>query len=403
MPCDTCDRGDECLGIFEGIVLTLVCTACASTVVSDEGQPIVCFSKARALFPTTPPKRVQQLRSTPRRNPHYKNASPMRMYSLAELRVVQRNVEQEIAVRAELLKQKRHARLERMVRVHKISPASPIHSALYTHIFGDYLCATNPRKKLKELKYRFSAHDVAVRLCPLDPVCASNFLENRGITTFVSEDLSNLRNGFEYSLYLSTRVFRLEGLLIARFVCPSQLKTLEKGPLAEIPAAVHRLKKNAPRMLRMSLQSLRFENAEIDRMMVCSAMKTRLRRCVQYAHDPETVGQKMAEFWRTRNDRKHRRQILQGAMEKQGLEIRSDSVYCHDFVHGAIDVDLDEIVGIQYITRELFDCGGPRFWSSHHHDCESAFRQALLENGNTMDRSIQIALRRCTSSRRWMF
>lgn len=384
--------------MFEGIVLTLVCTSCASTEVTDEGHPIVCFSKARAMFPLVPPKRVHQLRSTPRRNPHYKNGSPMRMYSLAELQILTQTVEQELVIKAALIKKKRQTRLERMVRLHKISPVAPIHRALFGHIFGDYLWATNPKKTLKQLKYRMSAHDVSVRLCAIDPVCAMNYLENRGITVF---DVGDLRQGFEYSLFLCSRVFRLEGFNIARYICPAQLAELEEGPLAQIPASVYRLRKNAPRMLRMSLRALGFDGAEIERMIGCSPI--RVRRCFKYAHDPETVAKKMSEFWMTREDRKHRRQILESAMNKKGLEIRDDSVYCHDFIYGLVDVDLDEIVGIQYITRELFDSGGSRFWSEYHHDCEAAFRQALLENGNTVDQSIKIALKECYSRRRWLF
>ena len=91
------------------------------------------------------------------------------------------------------------------------------------------------------------------------------------------------------------------------------------------------------------------------------------------------------------------------AMEKKGLEIRDDSVYCHDFIYGLVDVDLDEIVGIQYITRELFDTGGSRLWSEYHHACESAFRQALLENGNDMNQSIAIAIRKYASRKRWFY
>lgn len=223
MACHTCSNQN--LGIFEGIVLTLVCTSCASAEVTDENHPIVCFSKARALFPLVPPKRVHQLRSTPRRNPHYKNGSHMRMYSLAELQILTQHVEQELAVKTALLKQKRQTRLERMVRVHKISPVAPIHRALFDHIFGDYLCATTtPKRTLKQLKYRFSAHDISVRLCAIDPVCAMNYMENRGITAFVLDDL---RQGFEYSLFLSSRVFRLEGLSIARYICPTQLTELK--------------------------------------------------------------------------------------------------------------------------------------------------------------------------------
>ena len=380
-------------------MLTLVCTACASAEVTDEGHPIVCFSKARAMFPLVPPKRVQQLGSTPRRNPHYKNGSPMRMYALAELQILTQTVEQELAAKAALMEKKRQTRLSRMVRVHKISPVAPIHGALFEHIFGDYLWATNPKKTLKQLKYRFSAHDISVRLCVADPVCAMHYLENRGITAFAVEDL---RQGFEYSLFLCSRVFRLEGLSIARYICPAQLVEMKDGPLSEIPASVDRLKKNAPRMLRLSLRGLGFASAEIDCMMKCPAMKTRVWRCFKYAHDTETVAKKMAEFWLRRNDRNHRRQILQCAMDKKGLDIRDDSVYCHDYMYGLIDVDLDEIVGIQYITRDLFDSGGSRFWREYHHECESAFRQALLENGNTMDKSIRMALRRCSSRRRYL-
>lgn len=397
MPCNTCDHEGD-LGIFEGITLTVVCTTCASAAVTDEGHSVVCFSKARDAFPSISPKRLQRLGSTPRKNPYYKNGAPMRMYSLAELRVTQIEVTQELVTKADVQEKKRHTRLERLVRVHNISPASPIHRALFEHIFGDYVCAKNPKKRLKEIKSRLLAHDVSVRLCPADPVCAMNYLEERGITAFASEDL---QKEFEYSLCLTARVLRLEGLSIARYIYPKQLAQLEGGPLKEIPASINRLKKNSPRMLRMSLKALGFDSSEMERMISCS--ETRVRRCYKYAHDPEAVAKKISEFWLTRKDRAHRRRILQEAMEKKGLEIRDDSVYCHDFIFGLVDVDLDEIVGIQYITRELFDTGGSRFWSEYHHACESAFRQALLENGNDMNQSIAIAIRKYASRKRWFF
>lgn len=383
--------------------MTLVCTACATAGVTDEGEPIVCFSSARSLFPTIPPKRVKELGSTPRRNPHYRNAAPMRMYSVAELQVLARAVEKELGVKAAQAKKKKEARLERMVRVHNISPAAPLHRSLFSHIFGDYLwtLSPNPKQTLKQVKYRFNAHDTAVRLCPLDPIAAMHFLERREVTNpRFSQDL--LRE-FEYSLFVSTRAFRLEGLAISRYLCPAQLDQLKGGPLSEIPDSVGRLRKNAPKMLRMSLRSLGFNHAEIERMMKFPATRTRVQRCFQYAHDPERVASKMAEFWRTKNDRTHRRRVLQDAMDSKWLDIRSDSVYCHDYICGLIDVDLEEIVGIQYVTRELFELGGPRFWSECHHACEETFRHALLENGNTMDQSIKIALRKCASrKRRWI-
>lgn len=397
MPCDTCNR--DGLGLFEGIRLTLVCAPCCSTAVSEDGHPIICYSKARALFHVIPPKRVETLGSTPRRNPHYRNAAPMRMYALKELIVLQRKVEHELSVKTERLQKERLARLERLLRVHKISPASSmIHSALFEHTFGDYLSTKKPKKKLKELKYTFGAHDISVQLCPRDPVCAMNFLERRGITTF---NLEQLQTDFDYSLFLSDRVFRLEGLSIARFICPAQLAQLKHGPLAEVPAAVERLRKNAIRMLRMSLQHLGFEKTEIGRMMDCKAMKIRVRRCVKYVHEPGEVAKNMADFWLTRNNPEHRRQLLQTAMGEKGVWIRDDSVYCHDFIHGEIDVDLDEIVGIQYITRELFEDGGPRLWSRAHDACESAFRKSLLENGNDLDTSIRVALRSASRGRKW--
>ncbi len=395
--CTSCDQSKN-LGIYEGIRLTLVCTSCASSALTDEGDPIVCFSKVRDLFPTIPPKRVKELMSTPRRNPHYRNAAPMRMYSVAELMALQHTVDRECEVKALELNKKRQVRLERLTRVHGISPAAPLHRALFSHIFGDYLWAANPKQKLKQVKYRFRAHDISVRLCPLDPVAAMNYCENRGITAFVYDQL---RLDFEYSLFVSSRVFRLEGLAISRYLCPSQLAKLKDGPLSEIPASVERLKKNAPRMLRMALQGQgSWSNAEVDRMMKFPAMRTRVRRCYEYAHDPESVAAKMAEFWKTKDDRTHRRQILEEAMHAKGLRIRDDSVYCHDYICGRTDADLEELVGIQYITRELFDTGGPRFWSEYHRACELAYRQALLENGNTMDQSIKVALRKCASARR---
>ena len=124
------------------------------------------------------------------------------------------------------------------------------------------------------------------------------------------------------------------------------------------------------------MKALGFDSSEIERMMGCS--DTRVRRCFKYAHDPEAVAKNISEFWLTREDRTHRRLILQQAMKEKGLEIRDDSVYCHDYIYGLVDVDLDEIVGIPYITRELFETGGSPFWSEYHHTCESAFRQALL-------------------------
>eukprot|EP00904_Undaria_pinnatifida_P009372 jgi/Undpi1/5565/HiC_scaffold_2.g00842.m1 len=145
----------------------------------------------------------------------------------------------------------------------------------------------------------------------------------------------------------------------------------------------------------MSLRGLSFDGDEIERTIGCSPI--RVRRCFKYANDPETVAKTISEFWMTREDRRHRRQILESAMDKKELDVRDDSVFCHDFIYGLVAVDLDEIVGIQYITGELFDSGGLRFWRGYHHECESAFRQALLENGHTVDQSTKIALKSCTS------
>ncbi|CAN0214438.1 unnamed protein product [Pylaiella littoralis] len=394
MPCGVCNR--SALGVYEGIRLTLVCPACCSQGVDEEGETLLCYSRARASFPGIPPKRMKQLGFTPRRNSHYRNAAPMRLYAVAELEILAEKVDAGIAIRAEALVDQRRARLERMVRSNDISPASPIHHALFEHIFGDYLWHKKPTRKLKELKFRFGAQAISVQLCPADPVCAMNFLENRNIVVY--DDDQRLRAEFEYSIFLSSRVFRLEGLLIARYICPAQLNAMKDGPLAEIPRCIDRLRKNVPRMLRMYLQGLGCGKADVDEMLKSDAVKTRVRRCVEYAHDPEAVAEKMVDFWRTRNDQVHRRHVLRQAMAKKGLHIRLDSVYCHDFINGQIDVDLDEIVGIQYITRELFEEGGPRLWRRAHHACESAFRKSLYERGNGVETSIVVALR-CKNGR----
>ena len=63
---------------------------------------------------------------------------------------------------------------------------------------------------------------------------------------------SSLQKEFEYSLFLTARVLRLEGLSIARYMYPKQLAQLQNGPLEEIPASINRLKRKAPKMLRMS-------------------------------------------------------------------------------------------------------------------------------------------------------
>ena len=387
--------------MFEGIRLTLVCAMCAASGKNSDGEPIVCYSSARTLFPSIPPKRVKDLGSTPRRNPHYRNASPMRMYSVAELKVLHNRIEQETQVRKADVEEKRNIRLARMVSVHHISPAAPLHRALFPHIFEDYLCASFPKQTLKRLKYRFGMHDTAVRLCALDPVAAMHWLERKRVTT--SRFSQDLLHEFEYSLFVTSRAFRLEGLAISRYICPAQLAGMKTGPLSAIPESVERFRKNAPYMLRMSLRNLGFDGAEMDRMMQSPAMKTRIGRCIKYAHDPETVAKKMAEFWRTKSNREHRRRILEKAMCDKGLNIRADSVYCHDFICGLIDVDLEEIVGIQYITRELFDFGGSYFWKDCHHACEDAYRRALVENGNAMDQAIEIALRVSAKRRkRWI-
>jgi len=176
MECATCNRQATNLGIFEGIRLTLVCTVCAAASVSDAGEPIVCFSSTRTLFPGIPPKRVKALESTPRRNPHYKNAAPMRMYSVAELRVVQEILDQESRIKTAHIEQKRQLRLERMVTVHKISPAAPIHRSLFCPIFGDYLRAPEPQEEIggTEIQVRGSRPSGAA-VCPR-PRCGHELL-----------------------------------------------------------------------------------------------------------------------------------------------------------------------------------------------------------------------------------
>ena len=90
----------------------------------------------------------------------------MRMYSLAELHIVRGDVEQDLAAKAENLEKKRQTRLERMVRVHNISPASHAHRALFEHIFGDYMSAPHPKKRLKEKRYRLLARCVCAPPTP---------------------------------------------------------------------------------------------------------------------------------------------------------------------------------------------------------------------------------------------
>ncbi|CAM9882477.1 unnamed protein product [Pylaiella littoralis] len=297
--------------MYEGIRLTLACPPCCLERSSEEGSSIVCFLKNRALFPRTPPKRMKRLGSTPRRNPHYRSAAPMRLYAMAELEIIAGSADHDQSVRAQTLVDRRQARLERMVRVHKICPVSPIHRALFEHIFGDYLGHKKPRRKLNELKFRFRAQAITIQLCPADPVCAMNFLENRKIVDYSD---AQLLADFEYSLFLSSRVFRLEGLSISRYICPAQVIGMKNGPLAEIPRCLDRLRKNAPRMPRMCLQSLGFDKVGVDETMNNVAMKTRIKRCIKHAHDPETVATKMVDFWRTRNDQVHRHHVLKKAM-----------------------------------------------------------------------------------------
>lgn len=217
-----------------------------------------------------------------------------------------------------------------MVSTHKISPASFIHTNLFHHIFGDYMAVSTkprPEKKMKDLKYRFKAHNASVRICPLDPVCAMNFLENRNAVDVVNVDVRQLKQDFQYSLYLSDRVFRLEGVSIARFISPTQLRDMKHGPLAEIPASIDRLRKTALRMLRTALRCLGVEKEVIDKMMVNAAMKNRVRRYVDFIHDPTEVAKKMVSFWSTKNDSEHRRQTLKKAMEDRVLQIRRNAVF----------------------------------------------------------------------------
>jgi hypothetical protein len=106
---------------------------------------------------------------------------------------------------------------------------------------------------------------------------------------------------------------------------------------------------------------------------------------------PEQTAKKMIEYHGMTQD--ERKKKLEAELKKYALLIRTDSQYCLNYIQGDIDVDIEEIGAIMFMTSIQFRRGGPAVYNHYSDNVEQAFVISLYNDRNTIPYSIKYALK----------
>lgn len=387
--CELCKAQSEPTR-FDGVLLTIVCSRCAGNHPNNEGKSLVCASRAVTEFGTTKSD-LDHLHSKSVRNPHYRSAAPMKMFSRAEVKVKADQREHLMRLKLSKLEESKRLRIDRLRLCHKITSEN-VSESLKETVFGDYLEKFRPKTTLERVKKMHSLVDLAESICQSDPAAALRFCENRDIDPHKTSP-QEVANTFYYNADLLSRVVENEFVNISRFLSKSDITGVSTlGTLGRIPKLLLDYESKSMDRLEHALRSRGIDDPK--KILALKCLRDRVSTYKRYGSDADETADKIKHFLEGKLDSKSRKNQLSLAMSEMDMEIRSDSVYCRQYIDGHIDVDLDEIVGIQALTRHLFDNGGYQAYSDLSDDINDEFRKLFFYEGKKMRESVELAKKR---------
>lgn len=85
----------------------------------------------------------------------------------------------------------------------------------------------------------------------------------------------------------------------------------------------------------------------------------------------------LIEFLHQKSMEPVRREELSDELNKWGLALRSDSKLCQNFITGACDRGVQEVVALMFGTAYLFNMGGHILWSRNHHEMDERIQRTF--------------------------
>lgn len=264
--------------------------------------------------------------------------TPTKLYVRAEVRALKNlTPERELAER-ELVEKAEHKNklvqkkvdLERRFRV----DLSALDFGVRHFLLGDYLSKLTDTDTTREsVVERFAVLDRVVeimQLCPeAHPGTVFDFcLENRGVSP---KEFQALRENMR-------TVLRLFGTKILHKLADCEVEKLFKSPLHDVYTEF--IQRDSAALIRGHLCQI-VDERTMSEIMDHSACQQRIGR----GGEELIIAQKLAEFWKEKDDRERRQQKLIAALKFKQLPTRVDMDWCESYLSGELDCDVEEVVG----------------------------------------------------------
>ena len=290
-------------------------------------------------------------------------------------------------------------RICRLKTKYDMDPDS-IPSELKLIVFQDYI-------KNERLRPITLLRDIRVRMkiARLAMSCATDDLGELSLYNFI--DQYNLDNETEVKRRVSSlrdvsrRALEPIASLFVTFIQdPKWLKDSVGGFFGSLVQRDEIIKQNKIRFQKdhlvqhLSEKGVSMEEARA--MLESPVHYHQVQRYLTYDLNPMYTARRISEFHAMEasfakmsdaDARMKRYTLLKEAFDKaadENLEIRSDSTLCYKYLNGEINMDLFEIVGLMWITKQLFGISHVA-WSVYKEACNNHFRSLLIENYDVED------------------
>ncbi len=368
----TCVKCDCNLTSFSDIKCTFICSNCATQL----------CPKSQASSLGLKDKDLKRIFYKTVQNPHFKYAPPMRLYIKDEVEYlhgivqVERNKANELKNKnLELILKERETRLQ----------ATYVPAELINECFGDYLLKKSNRTSKSHVVQHLKSMDKALHV--IDNVGTNSPMDKVVILNLATKmESSSERDIIKYlrtKKKLFDKVIQVEGIRVYSF--------FEEDDHPDVFEAIPSLKNEIERFrsnIKIILKKKIIESKLGEPYYV-------LKVCEHIIQDNEfsnihDLFLKIQYFYNDYIKKQNRCQILKEELQDWDLDFRSDSQLCEAFVESKIDMDVEEVAAIMFITKKQFQIS-PMCYACCHSTLESGLRRIHEEQNCTWKQAAEKA------------
>ncbi len=227
---------------------------------------------------------------------------------------------------------------------------------LHEYVFGNYLFLvrdTKSKTKFSHVKKALFFLPTTLNACQILNIHKSREIVLDFAVKHKITDVDQLVERYKTHQGLFNRILDLEQDRIMSFICYDDIKNTA--------SIITPLKKRWEThdtilcdKLKQKLLYYKIFESDIDYLLKSSATKKRVQRYKKYLLNIDDTAQKLIHFLKTRHDKELREENLKSVLQQWNVPFRSDSMYSYAYVHGDIDIDVDEVTAVMFLTRKLF-------------------------------------------------